>query len=62
MKFWCSITAASSNAARSVALAEGSGLFARLVAEGGFTVPKTTGDADELTNRNPGLMPGFSRQ
>jgi ABC-type multidrug transport system fused ATPase/permease subunit len=26
-------------------LAEGKGLFARLVAEGGFTVPKTTGDA-----------------
>lgn len=28
-------------------LAAGSGLFARLVAEGGFTVPKTTGDAEE---------------
>lgn len=27
-------------------LAEGDGLFARLVAEGGFTVPKTTGDVD----------------
>ena len=27
-------------------LAEGSGLFARLVAEGGFTIPKTTEDAD----------------
>ena len=27
--------------------AEATGLFARLVAEGGFTVPKTTGDADE---------------
>lgn len=27
-------------------LADGAGLFARLVAEGGFTVPKTTGDAD----------------
>lgn len=27
-------------------LAEGKGLFARLVAEGGFTVPKTTGDAE----------------
>lgn len=27
-------------------LAEGTGLFARLVAEGGFTVPKTTGDAE----------------
>lgn len=29
------------------ALAEGTGLFARLVAEGGFTVPKTTGDAEQ---------------
>ena len=29
-------------------LANGKGLFARLVAEGGFTIPKTTGDA-ELT-------------
>jgi ATP-binding cassette subfamily B protein len=28
-------------------LAESTGLFARLVAEGGFTVPKTTGDAEE---------------
>lgn len=28
-------------------LAKGHGLFARLVAEGGFTVPKTTGDAEE---------------
>ncbi|MBR2536916.1 MAG: glucan ABC transporter ATP-binding protein/ permease [Hyphomicrobium sp.] len=28
-------------------LAEGDGLFARLVAEGGFTVPKTTGDRDK---------------
>ena len=27
-------------------LAEETGLFARLVAEGGFTIPKTTGDAD----------------
>lgn len=27
-------------------LAEGDGLFARLVAEGGFTVPKTTGDLE----------------
>jgi ATP-binding cassette, subfamily B, beta-glucan exporter len=27
-------------------LAEGTGLFARLVAEGGFTIPKTTGDAE----------------
>ncbi len=29
-------------------LAKGNGLFARLVAEGGFTIPRTTGDA-ELT-------------
>jgi ATP-binding cassette, subfamily B, beta-glucan exporter len=28
------------------ALAEGTGLFARLVAEGGFTIPKTTEDAE----------------
>jgi ATP-binding cassette, subfamily B, beta-glucan exporter len=27
-------------------LAEGTGLFSRLVAEGGFTIPKTTGDAE----------------
>ncbi len=32
---------------RFATLAEGTGLFARLVAEGGFTVPKTTGDADK---------------
>ena len=36
-------------------LAAGSGLFARLVAEGGFTVPKTTGDADEPAE--PGIVP-----
>jgi ATP-binding cassette, subfamily B, beta-glucan exporter len=34
---------------RFVALAEGSGLFARLVAEGGFTVPKTTETAPDGT-------------
>ncbi len=32
-------------------LAEGTGLFARLVAEGGFTVPKTTGDAEETAEQ-----------
>lgn len=40
---------------RFIELAEGDGLFARLVAEGGFTVPKTTGDldapADELGSK-----------
>ena len=34
-------------------LAEGDGLFARLVAEGGFTVPKTTGDADAPAEPTP---------
>ena len=31
---------------RFLELAKGTGLFARLVAEGGFTIPKTTGDAN----------------
>ncbi len=32
-------------------LAAGHGLFARLVAEGGFTVPKTTGDSEETAEQ-----------
>lgn len=36
-------------------LAQGDGLFARLVAEGGFTVPKTTGDAQRPAE--PGVAP-----
>ena len=36
-------------------LAKGTGLFARLVAEGGFTVPKTTGDADAPAEPMPGV-------
>ena len=36
-----------------VSLAKGTGLFARLVAEGGFTVPKTTGDADNPQTETP---------
>ena len=39
-------------------LADGTGLFARLVVEGGFTVPKTTGDADTPAEPRPGLTPG----
>jgi len=39
-------------------LADGVGLFARLVAEGGFTVPKTTGDADAPAEPTPGAPPG----
>lgn len=38
---------------RFVQLAEGSGLFSRLVAEGGFTVPKTTGDAETAAEPTP---------
>ncbi|MEQ1670023.1 MAG: glucan ABC transporter ATP-binding protein/ permease [Hyphomicrobium sp.] len=34
-------------------LADGTGLFARLVAEGGFTVPKTTGDAEAPQMETP---------
>jgi ATP-binding cassette, subfamily B, beta-glucan exporter len=34
-------------------LADGGGLFARLVAEGGFTIPKTTGDAETVQMETP---------
>ena len=37
-------------------LAKGQGLFARLVAEGGFTIPRTTGDAEQSAEEMAGQV------